>query len=111
MPGHLISPDNQQGVCPVVIGETWIRLLSKCMMKIMGNKATKTCQDDKLCARLKAGIEGAVHRVQSIWDSNSFTKNWVFLLVDAKNTFNEINCIEMIWVVSHLWLSRDHIFT
>ena len=31
-------------------------------------------------------------------------KNWILLIVDAKNAFNEINQIGMLWTVHHLWL-------
>ena len=49
------------------------------------------CQDDPLCAGLKSGIDGAIHGVQALWDENSSTEDWGFLLVDAKNTFNDNN--------------------
>ena len=62
------------------------------------------CQDDKICAGLKAGVDGAVHGVQAIWDENLTMEDLIFLLVDAKNAFNEINRIGMLWTVHHLWL-------
>ena len=74
----------------------------------MGPEATNTWQDDHLCAVLKAGIGGAVHGYQDIWDANLSTENWWFLLMDAKNAFNEINHIGMLWTVRHLWLSEVH---
>ena len=49
------------------------------------------CQDDQICAGLKAGFDGAIQGVQDLWDENSFTEEWVFLLVDANNAFSEIN--------------------
>ena len=49
------------------------------------------CQDDQMCAALKAEIDSVVHRVQAIWNKNSTTEDWGILLVDAKNAFNEIN--------------------
>ena len=42
-------------------------------------------KDDQLCDRLKAGINGAIHGVQALWEENLSTEEWVFLLVDAKN--------------------------
>ena len=63
------------------------------------------CQDDHLCAGLKAGINGAVQGVQSIWDEKSTTKDWLLLLVDAKNAFNNINRFRMMWTIRHLWPS------
>ena len=49
------------------------------------------CQDDQMCAGLKAGIYGVIHGAQALWDENSSTKEWGFLLVDAENAFNEID--------------------
>ena len=71
----------------------------------MGSKATNACQYDQLCAGLKSRIGGAVYRVQAIWYANLFTEDWGFLLIVAKNAFNEINQIIMLWTVHHLCLS------
>ena len=60
------------------------------------------CQDDKICAGLKAGVDGAVHGVQAIWDENLTMEDLIFLLVDAKNAFNEINQIGILWTVCNL---------
>ena len=96
MYGRLIALDKHPGVRPVRVGENWIQLFAKCVLKVMGPEATNGCQDDQLCAGLKAGIDGAVHGVQYIWGANSSTENWVFLLVDEINAFNEINHIGML---------------
>ena len=64
---------------------------SKIVLKVTGTEATMVCQDDHLCSGLKAGIDGVVHEVQDIWYEKSTTEDWGFLLVDAKNVFNEIN--------------------
>ena len=61
------------------------------MVKVTVLEATMACQDDHICARLKAVIDGAVHRVQAIWNKNSTTEDCGFLLVDAENVFNDIN--------------------
>ena len=72
------------------------------MLKVTGSEATMACQSDQFCAGLKAVIDGAVHRVQAIWDENSITEGWEFLLVDAKKAFNEINRVRILWTVRHL---------
>ena len=54
-------------------------------------------QDDQLCAGLNAGFDGAIHEVQALWGENSTTEDWGFFLVDAKNTFNNINRVGMLW--------------
>ena len=71
------------------------------MLKVTGPEATMASQDNQICA----GIDGMVHGVQSIWDENLTTEDWIFLLVDAKNAFNEINQIIILWTVQHLWPS------
>ena len=76
---------------PVEVGETWRRIFSKIMLKITGPEATMACQHDQLCAGIKEGINGAFHGVQDIWDEKLTTEDWGFLIVDAKNTFNEID--------------------
>ena len=76
------------------------------MLRVTGTESTSTCHDDQLCAVLKEVIDGIDHMVQYIWDKNSTTEYWVFLLVDAKNAFKKINGIGVLWTVFHLWPSR-----
>ena len=94
MYGHLIDLDNQPGMQPVGIRKTWRHLFAKCVMKVTGPESTTVCQDDQLCDVLKAGTDGAVHGVQDIWDDNFSTYDWVFLIVGAKNDFNNIKKLE-----------------
>ena len=76
----------------------------------MGPESTNVCQCYQICAVLKALIGGAIHRYQAIWDANLSTENWVFILVDAKNASNKIDCILMLWKVFHLWPSGARFF-
>ena len=108
MYGHLIDLDNQPGMQPVGIRKTWRHLFAKCVMKVTGPESTTVCQDDQLCDVLKAGTDGAVHGVQDIWDDNFSTYDWVFLIVGAKNDFNNIKKIGMLWTVCHVWPSGAH---
>ena len=71
----LISLDKQPGVRPVGVGETWRSIFTKIMLKVTGPEATMECQDDQMCAGLKAGIDIAVHGVQAIWDEKSTTED------------------------------------
>ena len=84
MSGYLIVHNKNTGVCPFGIGETWRYLFANCMLKATVSKSTNACQDDKICVGLKAGIYVALHVVKAIWDANSSTENWGFLLVNAK---------------------------
>ena len=84
MSGLLIALDKQPEMSMFGIGETWRRLFYKCIMKLAGPKSTNTCQDDQICAGLKAAIDRVVHGVQDIWEANSSTENCGFLLVNAR---------------------------
>ena len=80
------------------------------MLRVTGPKSTSECTDDQICAGFKAVINGYVHGVQAIWGKNSSTEDWGFLLVYAKNVFNEINQIRMLWRVCHLDPSVTSLF-
>ena len=83
---------------------------SKIANKVTGPEATLEYQDDQLCARVKVGMDSAIHRVQDLWNENLSTEEWVFLLVDAKIVFNDINQVGMLWTVQHLWPSGSIFF-
>ena len=72
---------------------------------MVDHKAKIACGKDQLCAGLEAGIDGAVHAMSSLWDYNEDNDEWGFLLVDARNAFNEINRTATLWTVRHLWPS------
>ena len=91
MSGRLIALDKKSGVHPVGVRETWRYIFANVVLKFTKPEATMACQDDQLCAKLKAGIYGAVNRVQDIWDKNLTTEVWGCFLIDAKNAFNNIN--------------------
>ena len=59
--GRLIVLDKNTGVRPVSIGETWIFLFAKCVMKSTGPETTNEFKYGHICARLKAVIDGDVH--------------------------------------------------
>ena len=106
--GCLITLENNSIVCPVGVGETWRFLFSKFVLNFTGTKSTNMCHYYQICSELKEVIDRALHGVQVIWDANSSTENWGFLLVDTKKAFNEINIIGMLWIFRHLFPSGDH---
>ena len=61
---RLVALDKQPGTRPLGIGESIRRLMAKCVLKCVGDRATDACGNYNLCAGLKAGIEGAVHVIR-----------------------------------------------
>ena len=84
MSSRLLAFDKQPGVRPVGVGETWRRLFARIVLKVTGLEATMECQDDHICAGLKAGIDGVIHWVQALWDENSSTEEWGFFTCRRK---------------------------
>ena len=78
--GRLIALDKQPDVHTVGIGEMWRLLFAKIVLKVTGPEATTAYQDDQLRAGLKAVIDGAIHRVQYLWDKKFLRRNGVFNL-------------------------------
>ena len=53
--------------------------------------AKAACGTTQLAGGLKAGIEGAIHAVRVLWEEHKMEKDWVFILIDVRNAFNEEN--------------------
>jgi len=123
---RLVALDKQPGVRPVGIGESYRRLLAKCILSATGHHATAACDNLNLCAGLPAGIEGAVHAMGDAWaeaelnggrtqpkrtsptaattdPSNGADQPYATLLVDARNGFNELSRKAALWTVRHRW--------
>ena len=103
----LIALDKKTGARPFIVGEKLRHHFAKCVLRVTGPEAKKVCQDDQICARLKAGTDGNIYWVQAIWDTNHTTEYWICILVDKKNALNKINRIRMLWKFCNLWPSRD----
>jgi hypothetical protein len=94
------------GVRPVGIGKTLERLGAKCVLLVCGDEAKEACGvDHQLCAGLEAGIEGGTHAAKFLWQEHSQEEEWGFLLVVARNAFNEGNRMLMLWTTRHEWAS------
>ena len=70
-----------------------------------GNQKTNEYQDDHICSRLKALIDGAVPWVQDIWVAYFHMEILGFYTHGRKTAFNEINHIGIFWTVRNLWSS------
>ena len=67
MSGRLIALDKIPGIRPVGIGETWRRLLDKCLLQVSGQEAKADCGKEQLAGGVEAGIEGTIHAARLQW--------------------------------------------
>ena len=88
MLGSLIGLDKHPGVRPVGVGETWRRLMAKCVLKVAGQEAKEACGTDQLCGGMEADIEGGIHAMRLLWQQHVQEEDWGFFLIDVRNTFN-----------------------
>jgi hypothetical protein len=98
---RLIALDKSPGVRPIGVGETLQRIIGKAICLVTRSDAGSICGSKQLCAGLKCGIEGAIHSVTDLFDSHD--DDYGVLIVDAKNAFNSINRISLLWNIRILW--------
>ena len=67
MSGRLIALDKQPGIRPVRVGETWRRIMVKCLLQVVGPETKAACGTTRLTGGLEAGIEGAIHAMRVLW--------------------------------------------
>ena len=53
-------------------------------------------------------IEGGIHAMRLLWEQHSQEEDWGFLLIDARNDFNQENRTEILLSVQHEWTSGAH---
>jgi hypothetical protein len=64
---RLIAPlDKKPGVRPVHVGECYMRLWGKTLVKMTGESAKAECGNKNSCAGLEAGVEGNLHAVREM---------------------------------------------
>ena len=79
--------------------------MAKCLLRVAGPEAKAACRTNQLAGGVEAGIEGAIHAMRVLWEEHSQEEDWGFLLIDARNAFNEENRTAMLWAVRHEWSS------
>ena len=102
MSNRLIALDKCPGVRPIGVGETIRRLMGKCVAEATKIDLENVCGTDQLACGVKAGIEGAVHAMSSVFDDKA-PEGWGMLLMDASNAFNSINRVSALWNARVLW--------
>ena len=79
--------------------------MAKCLLKFAGPEANSACGSTQLAGSLEAWIEGAIHAMRVLLEEQRREEDWGFLLIDARNAFNEENRTAMLWAVRHKWPS------
>ena len=69
--GRMIALDKSPGSRPVGIGETWRRLLAKCLLWVTGQEAKAACGTEQLAGGAETGTEGAIHAMRLLWKQYS----------------------------------------
>ena len=105
MSGRMIALDKHPGIRLVGVGETWRRLMTKCLLRVAGPEAKAACGTTQLAGGVEAGIEGAIHAMRVLWEDHAQVEDWGFLLIEARNTFNEEIRTAMLWAVWNEWPS------
>lgn len=112
---RLIALDKCPGERPIGIGETLRLVLSKFVLEVSKEDVAEASQANQLCSGLRGGIEGGIHVMTTLFESNcNPDSNWGMLLVDAKNAFNMINRQHALWQARYRWplsstLSLQHL--
>ena len=78
MPSWLIVLDKSSGIIPVGIGETWRRILAKCLLRVTGQEAKAACGTEQLTGGVEAGVDGAIHAARLQWTQHSQEEEWGF---------------------------------
>ena len=76
MSGRLIVLDKQPGIRPVRVGETWRRMMAKCLLRVAGQESKAACGTMQLLEGVEAGIEGAIHAMRVLWEEHQTEEDW-----------------------------------
>ena len=98
---RLIALDKSPGIRPIGVGETLRRIIGKAVCLVTRDDAETVCEARQLCAGLKCGIEGAIHAATDLFESHD--DSYGMLIMDARNAFNSINRISLLWNIRILW--------
>ena len=71
MSGRTIALYNHPGINPVRVGETWRRLMEKCLLWVAGPEAKASCGTTQLAGGVEEGIEGAIHVMRVLWEEHA----------------------------------------
>ena len=72
------------------------------MACVTGDDVRIECNNDQLCSGIKGGIEGAIHGISQLFESQCEDGGGL-LLVDADNAFNSMKRSAGLWNARVLW--------
>ena len=76
---RLIALDKMPCIRPVGIGDSWRRLLAKCLLRVTGEEAKIACGSSQLCRGIHAGIEAGSYAMRMQWDADNTLEDQGFL--------------------------------
>ena len=71
-------------------------MMAKCLLRVAGPEAKAACGTTNIAGGVEAGIEGAIHVMRVLREEHNQEEDWGFLLIDARNAFNEENRTAML---------------
>ena len=91
--GTILDPllKKDGGIRPIAVGETFRRLVSKCLNSAIRREAATILSPLQLGVGVRGGCEIAIHSVRSIIDSLGADESTCLLKIDFKNAFNLIS--------------------
>ena len=79
--------------------------MRKVLLLVTRKEATRAYEIDQLFRDLEAIMEGVMHHIRSLWDPNcDKEEDWVTLLIDTGNAFNEGKRKMILHESRHEWL-------
>ena len=73
--------------------------MAKCVLTVADKEANKVLGTEQLCRCVGVGIKVGIHVMKLLWKQHSQDEDWLFLIIDAQNKFNEENRTKMLWAV------------
>ena len=71
MSGRIIALEKQPGIRPVGVGETWLRLMAKCLLRMAKPEVKAACGTEQLEGEVEAGIEVTIHAMRIFWEEHA----------------------------------------
>ena len=89
---HALHKENVNSLRPIAVGETFRRLVAKCLAFKLSPQASSFLEPHQLGVKTRGGCEAIIHGAQAILSDSSLHANDKFVLqVDFRNAFNTMD--------------------